>query len=297
MIESIINQFDFGSKSRLSEGLFYDQLTNQLLWVDILGHKIFRYNFNTLSLQESFSYGLPSSITPIKNSKPDDYLVTFEHQITIWNAKSNKIVDVLVDLDQDQVNQYKDIRFNDGKCDPNGLFYVGTMDINNRPQRANLYLLDEQKKLQTCQTTSLSNGMGWSLDGSTMYFIDTPEKSIQVSKYDTLNKIKGATNNSIDLSSYEGVPDGMTVDAEGKIWVAMWEGSQILRVDPEVGKVIEQINLPMSKPTTCVFGGSKLDTIYIASATVEGEDHSGYLNVHHPKSNVKGRAGICYNYL
>ena len=268
-------------KGTLLEGLFYDHVKEQLLWVDILDHNIYRYDVKTKHLEKiSSPVKYPSVIIPCLNS--DKYLIAAWNEIFLFDFKDTKIKTIAT------INNINN-RFNDGKCDINGNLYIGTTNLKDIPNQAHLYKLFQNKLDRIKSNISISNGIGWSPDGKIMYYIDTPQKSIEVIELNQTSFISGKTS-FIDLSLYDGVPDGLTVDTKGHIWVAMWDGKQILEVDPSIG-VINQIKLPVSRPTTCVFGNP--NQLFVSTAYVKGEFLSGNiltitLNSQTEISGIKG---------
>jgi sugar lactone lactonase YvrE len=159
-------------------------------------------------------------------------------------------------------------RFNDGKCDRRGRFWVGTLAIDATPGHGSLYRLDPDGRCQTMDTGfHISNGLGWSPDDRRFYFTDTGPKRIYVYDFDAES---GAIENRrvfAQLPDNVGSPDGLAVDADGFVWSAHWDGWCVTRYDPE-GKVDRVINLPVPRPTSCSFGGPDLSTLYITSARI-----------------------------
>jgi sugar lactone lactonase YvrE len=160
-----------------------------------------------------------------------------------------------------------DIRFNDGKCDPAGRFWAGTMSISNLSGLGSLYVLDTnycvKKKIVG---VSCSNGMAWSPDTKTFYYIDTPTRCVVAYQYDIhTGGIKGKRT-VIKIPEGDGYPDGMTIDTEGMLWIAMWDGWKIARYNPYTGEKLHEILLPISRVTSCVFGGESLEDLYVTTA-------------------------------
>lgn len=157
------------------------------------------------------------------------------------------------------------LRFNDGKCDPAGRFWAGTIAYDQAPGAGALYRLepDGQTRMVLAGVT-VSNGLAWSLDGRTMYYIDTPTQRIDAFSYDQLTGEIGDRRPEIRIPAAAGAPDGMTIDAEGGLWIALWGGAAVHRyIDGRLERVIE---MPVSQPTSCCFGGEVLDELYITSA-------------------------------
>jgi sugar lactone lactonase YvrE len=160
-----------------------------------------------------------------------------------------------------------DIRFNDGKCDPAGRFWAGTMSVSNLHGSGSLYALDKDYSIKKKITgVSCSNGLAWSPDLDTFYYIDTPTLQVAAYQYDSLTGKISKKRIVIKFPAEEGYPDGMTIDTEGMLWIAMWGGWKIVRYNPRDGKKLDEIILPVSQVTSCVFGGTTLEDLYITSA-------------------------------
>jgi sugar lactone lactonase YvrE len=158
-------------------------------------------------------------------------------------------------------------RFNDGKCDPAGRFLAGTMAANETPGAGSLYSLDTDLQVSILLTNlSISNGIGWSPDYSVMYFIDTPTRQIQAFDYDLDRGSISRRRVAVTIPDGAGYPDGMTTDEEGMIWVAMWGGAKVIRVNPKTGTLLRSVSVPSANVTSCVFGGSDRNELYITTA-------------------------------
>lgn len=164
-------------------------------------------------------------------------------------------------------------RFNDGKCDPQGRFWVGTIDDRRQPKAA-LYCWSGDTLDLCAQDVTTANGLGWSLDGGTMYWSDTKAHRIDAFDFDAatgglsrrrVHRQFAPRGASEPLESYGGRPDGAAVDAEGCYWVAMYEGQCLLRLAPDAS-VLLRLALPVRCPTMPCFGGADLKTLYITSA-------------------------------
>jgi len=200
---------------------------------------------------------------------------------------------MLSDPEQDRPEN----RFNDGKCDPAGRFWAGTM-LNGAgesdPPHGSLYSLDAHHHVQhRLSGVRISNGICWSPDKTTMYFVDSPNRWVDAFDYDDATGAIGNRRVAVTVPREYGMPDGMTIDAEGMLWVAGWGGGQVSRWDPATGKFLETIAVPASQSSACAFGGPNLDELYITSArigldaaTLAHEPHAGSLFVARP--GVKG---------
>jgi sugar lactone lactonase YvrE len=165
-------------------------------------------------------------------------------------------------------------RFNDGKADPQGRFWVGTIYEPREPANAALYRYDAGKLDRMADRISVSNGLAWSPDARTMYWADTQAHMIHALDFDGAS---GAISNQRvfarfpfkapgqDLSTYGGRPDGAAMDAAGGYWVAMFEGARLLRLAPD-GSITREVKLPVRCPTMPCFGGADLKTLYVTTA-------------------------------
>jgi len=165
------------------------------------------------------------------------------------------------------------VRFNDGRVDPAGRFWIGTMYEPRDQPAAEMYVLDkDQLRRAWSGGMTNSNGLAWSLDGGTMYHADTTTHRIDCYDFDPATGEQSNRRTIVTFPSdksapdYGGRPDGATMDSEGMYWVAMFEGARILRIAPN-GEIVREIKLPVKCPTSVAFGGPDLRTLYITSAS------------------------------
>ena len=155
------------------------------------------------------------------------------------------------------------VRMNEGGCDPDGRFYCGSMAYAETPGAASLYRLDPDGGVATVLVDlTVSNGLEWSPDGRLAYYVDSATGRIDVMDYAA---DRGLTDRRPFVTVEVGAPDGLTVDAEGGIWVALWGGSAVHRYAPE-GTLSEVIELPVTQVTACTFGGNALDELFITTS-------------------------------
>jgi sugar lactone lactonase YvrE len=182
-------------------------------------------------------------------------------------------------------------RMNDGKCDEHGRFFAGT--ISPEPKGARFYRFDPDGSVRTVLgDITCSNGIGWSPDNRTMYYIDTPTYRIDAFDYDAETGSIAERRTLVEVPREHGGPDGMTVDETGCLWVAHWGGRAVRRYTPR-GVLDRIVELPTSLVTSCAFGGADLSELYITTASValdearrRQEPHAGDLFVVSP--GVKG---------
>ena len=163
------------------------------------------------------------------------------------------------------------IRMNDGNVDPAGRYFVGSMAYDTTPGAACLYRLDPDRSLHTVLAdVTISNGIDWSPDATHCYFADTPLDRIDVLDYDLATGELSGRRVFVDTAALPGLPDGLTVDAEGFVWAAFWGGWQVCCFAPD-GSLVATVALPVSQVTSCAFGGPGLDRLFVTTST-EGLD-------------------------
>jgi sugar lactone lactonase YvrE len=158
-------------------------------------------------------------------------------------------------------------RFNDGKCDPAGRFLAGTMDDAEEEASGSLYSLSSDGTLKSLLTgLRISNGLTWSPDYKTFYFIDTPTHLVMAYDYDLETGDIANPRPVVRLPPELGWPDGMTSDQEGMLWIALWGGAKVTRWDPATGRMVAAHPVPALNVTSCIFSGPDLSDLYITSA-------------------------------
>lgn len=173
-----------------------------------------------------------------------------------------------------------DNRFNDGKCDPAGRFWAGTISLVKHTGKANLYCLNEagELSLKVPEVTN-SNGICWNAAADTMFYIDTPTRQIRAYDFDQATGAISRARIVVDTEAagYDSSPDGMTIDAEDKLWVAFCHGGCVVRFDPQSGEKVQQVDIPAVETTACAFGGAKLDRLFVTTGIHKSktEDEAG----------------------
>lgn len=278
------------AKAQIAEGPFWDQEKQLLYWVDILGKTINLYNPAAAKNELIQLDKMIGALIPAENGKLLAALEDGLYLIDAETAEQEFLVNPESNNDQ--------TRFNDAKCDRRGRFWVGTMDLEENRELGTLYCLDPELNLvEKIKNVKISNGLAWSLDNKTMYYIDSPTKEVLAFDYDL--ETAEITNKRVIISfaEAEGVPDGMTIDAEGKLWIAHFGGGQVSRWNPNSGEKIDSVQLPVSNVTSCAFGGKNLDELYITTASVglsEEEKEAQPLagGIFRYQAGVKGLAGV-----
>jgi sugar lactone lactonase YvrE len=269
-------------RSLLGEGPVWDHVSGTLYWVDIDSAMLHAYSPGSSNVG---SFSLEESASCIALCADGRLLLALRNTLALFNPRNHELERVKAVEIGDQA------RFNDGKCDVVGRFWVGTMDIEEERPIGALYVVEAGFRVRRILGgVTVSNGIGWSPDYTRMYYVDSPTRRVSVFGYDKERGEISGLLRSIDLSSQPGVPDGLTVDSEGGLWVALWEGSSILRIDPASSEATARVELPVPRVTSCTFGGENLDTLYITTAQnkqeVGGEAYTIKTHTHGPPTNV-----------
>ena len=182
----------------------------------------------------------------------------------------SSFVDLQVDSSQQTVlatvSESATNRFNDGKCDPAGRFFAGTMDMNERDPTGALYSFDGKQVTKLFGGVTISNGLTWSPDHKTFYYIDTPTRKVQAFDYDLATGQIANPRVAIQVPESLGWADGMTSDTDGNLWIALWGGAQVTKWNPQTGQLLEQIPVPAFQTSSCIFGGKDMNELYVTSA-------------------------------
>ncbi|MEA1786164.1 SMP-30/gluconolactonase/LRE family protein [Arenibacter sp. GZD96] len=242
----------------LGEGPLWNALENEILWVDIIEGKIHSYSFTHNALQ---TYPLQEMVGSVTVASDGSLIVASKSGFGQLHRDSGHVTPIT-----DPEHHVPNNRFNDGKCDPKGRFWAGTMSLSEERKAGSLYVLDGLQVHKKIENVTISNGIAWSLDHKTMYYIDTPTLEVVSYDYDKATGTIGNKQVAIRIPESEGYPDGMTIDNEGMLWIAHWGGWQLTRWNPVTGKKLVAIPLPAAKITSCTFGGENLTDLFVTSA-------------------------------
>ncbi len=265
-ISSMKAELLLDAKASLGEGALWNSKTNELYWVDI--EKGILHIFNPQN-QVNKSINVGQRIGTVVPTEEGNALVALEDGIYELDLKTEKKKMLVARPEKN----YPDNRFNDGKCDPAGRFWVGTMSMKGIAKAGALYRLDNQGYIKKVyDSVTVSNGIVWSLDSTKMYYIDTPTREVKEFSYNAATGEATFTKVAVKIPEGAGYPDGMTIDSEGMLWIAMWEGYSVLRFSPLTGELLMKIEVPVARVTSCAFGGEKLDTLYITTASIGAKE-------------------------
>jgi sugar lactone lactonase YvrE len=255
------------AKVLLGEGPWWNARTGQLYWVDIEGCAVHVFDAVTGKDRRIDVGQMAGCVVGRKSGGVVVALQTGFYALDLETEELTPLVDPERHLPEN--------RFNDGKCDSRGRFWAGTTRVAHDQQVGSLYRLDADLTVhRQLSDVWISNGLAWSSDDRTMYFIDSPTGQVVAFDFDAdAGAIRGNKKRRlvIEIPKGGGSPDGMTIDEEGMLWIALWDGWRVIRVNPasrsERGAIIDEIKLPVARPTSCCFGGANLDELYITTAS------------------------------
>jgi sugar lactone lactonase YvrE len=242
------------------EGPLWDQ--NRLLYVDIEAHKIIR--FDPVSGAEKI-WDVEQRVGTVVARKKGGLVWAGDLGFYFLDESSGQSTPIA-----DPESELPDTRFNDGKCDPAGRFWAGSIHLKKQPGAA-LYCLHTDLTVEKkFGPVTNSNGIVWSRDGQTMFYIDTPSKKIRAFDFDVTTSAISGERVIWDTSADPTSPDGMTIDSEDRLWIAFCHGAKVVCYDPASRSVQEQIDFPCIETTACAFGGPDLRDLYVTTGVKPG---------------------------
>jgi len=248
--------------SRWGEGPLWQR--DRLLYVDVEGHAVLAYDPATGSERVWHVGQRVGTVVPRRSGG----LVWAGDHGFFFLDEASGVSTAIADPEPNR----PDNRFNDGKCDPAGRLWAGSICLARRPEAA-LYCLDTELRVEKCfWPVTNSNGIGWSADGATMFYIDTPSRKVRAFDFDVATAGLSAERVVWHTPEDAGSPDGMAVDGEDRLWIAFCRGGRVLCFDPASGRVLERIDFPCSRTTACAFGGPELTDLYVTTGTEPGLD-------------------------
>ncbi|MBD2006309.1 MULTISPECIES: SMP-30/gluconolactonase/LRE family protein [Cyanophyceae] len=247
-----------------AEGPLWHPLEKRLYWSDIPTGRLFRYDYASKTHEQIYSGEVVGGFT----IQQDGSLLLFKARGAIERWEEGKITTLIPEIPDE-----RETRFNDVIADPAGRVFCGTMPAPNRLGR--LYRLDTDGSLtQILDGLGVSNGMGFTPDHKQLYHTDSDKREIYKFDYDQFSGNLSNQRVHITTPEDEGVPDGMTVDAEGYIWSARWDGGHLFRYTPD-GTEVLRIPFPAKKVTSVTFGGPDYTDIYVTTAGGDNRDEEG----------------------
>lgn len=239
----------------LGEGAYWHFEEKRFYWIDIKYDRIHRYDPHTQAFQV---WQLPGLVSALSACKQGGLIIGFEDKIAHFNPKTSDLK-VLFD-------SRSGLRMNDGLTDPKGRFWIGEADTSGEHQ-AKLYRYDPDGTVQVMEENlGISNGLDWDVERQRFYLSDSLFGAVYAYDYD---HERGEIKNRRQIIKADihngGVPDGLILDTDGNLWCGMWDGHRIVQYSPE-GEPLQSIDMPVQRPTKCVFGGDDLQTLYVTSA-------------------------------
>jgi sugar lactone lactonase YvrE len=257
-VDSLAPRCVLDARASLGECPIWSVAEQALWWVDINAPSLNRFDPATGA---NAAIPMPSSIGSFALRKEGGFVLALRDGLHLADARGavgRRMAPAPYDPDHH--------RFNDGRCDPQGRFFVGSMNERRDGPSGALYRLDPGGRLvEVFGGITISNGLAWSPDGSTMYHADTPAQTIRAFDYDTASGLPTHARVLRHFTDEGDRPDGGAVDSEGCYWSALYRGGRIVRLSPS-GAVLAEIPVPAMCPTMCAFGGADLRTIYVTTA-------------------------------
>ncbi|CAH2046718.1 unnamed protein product, partial [Iphiclides podalirius] len=261
----------------LGESPHWDDRHQALFFICVQGKTINKYVPSTGEHTKTQIDGRIGFILPVEGAT-DQYVVGVEHKFLLiqWDGEEGSKAPVLRELGEvDQ--EISSTRLNDGKADPKGRLFAGTMGYVQgsagqfQENKGSLFRLDRRGIVKMSDGVAISNGLTWDLKEKAFYFIDSLEFKIRRYDYDVDTGEISNRSYIFDLKekNIAGMPDGMTIDTDGNLWVAVFDGSRVLKIDPRLGHLLQEVPIPAKQVTSVAFGGRNLDILFVTTARLK----------------------------
>lgn len=263
MKRKLIAELLYQIEAELGEGILWDTYLKKIWWVDIKLGRLYLFDPDT---KENHTYTIGRSVSAVVPFDGKSVLIAVRDGFALFDHLQDQF-QMLVTID----HHNSSIRFNDGKCDPSGRFWAGTLAEDGTKGVGKLFcLLPDLSVEEKIVNVGISNGIGWNPAGNMMYYIDTMSQQIVQYDFDSLSGNISNRQIVLTIDPTEGSPDGMCVDQEGMLWVALWNGGKIICIDPYKREITTEIIVPnVTKVTSCAFGGDDMRTLFITTARSE----------------------------
>ena len=243
----------------LGEGAVWHPTRQSLFWVDIQGRKI----FETTMSGDTRTRNVDQRVGAVVPTRSGGLLALLQDGVHRVDLEPGTTTLFIAPTEHDP----NVVRFNDAKCDPQGRLWAGTMALDESPEQGALYCVEPDGRCrQMHDRVSISNGLAWSPDHRTLYYIDSPTRAVQAFDYERESGQISRRRIALDLTAQAGFPDGCTIDTNGNLWIAHWDGGCVDCWDPVRAKLLDTVRIPVGQVTTCTFGGPRLDTLFITTA-------------------------------
>jgi sugar lactone lactonase YvrE len=261
------------ANAKLAEGPRWDAAARRLLWVDIEGQEL-----HVFAGGEDRALRLDAMVSAAAPTGGGTVLAALADRLALVDL-ADAAVTTLVPFPHGPA-----LRANDGACDAAGRFWIGTMALDHAPGAGALYRFDGELRPMVADVT-LSNGLGWTHDDTRMYFIDSPEQRVDVFDFDVAAGTLGERRPFVAIAASDGTPDGLAVDDEDGIWVALYGGGRLHRYD-ERGSLDAVLDVPGSNVTSCCFGGDDGRSLFVTTAAPDGNVYVTQPGVGGPPAHV-----------
>lgn len=244
--------------ARHGEGPFWDEPSRRLLCMDVMTGTVVAVGSDGAVDR----YDIPSRVvTVIRRRASGGYVIAIERGIVACDDRFSEF-EHIIDLPDDPA-----VRTNDGGCDPLGAFVIGTMAYDERPGAGTVFRLTPDHQIdEMLSPVSISNGVQWSADGTQVYYVDTPTRQVDAFDVDPVTGAWSGRRAHIAIDGAVGFPDGMAIDEEDGLWVALWGGGAVNHYD-STGRLVDTIEVPgISQVSSCAFGGDDRTTLYITTS-------------------------------
>jgi len=266
------------ANAKLAEGPRWDAATRRLLWVDIEGCEL-----HILESEEDRAIGLDAMVGAAAPTSSGAVLVALADRLALVDL-ADESVRTLVRLPHGSA-----LRSNDGACDAAGRFWIGTMGLDQTPGAGALYRYDGRLQ-RVLDEVTLSNGIGWTRDDTRMYYIDSPVQRVDIFDFELASGRVDDRRPFVSIDENECIPDGLTVDDEGGVWVALYGGSCVHRYD-ESGHLDAVLAVPAENVTSCCFGGDDGRSLFVTTAAPDGNVYVTQPGVSGPPAHVFHEGG------
>jgi len=249
----------YKSQCVLGEGPYWHSSRKSFFWVDIESGTLFEYTMKSGKVR---TWNFNHRLSLVLEGKEDHLILALDLKIARFHPESEKM-EWLASIESELTHN----RCNDGKCDAMGRLWVGTMHLQFKEGAGSFYSLDQDYTLQKhLDQITISNGMAWTPNNQTLYYIDSPTQQVNAYRFDLEKGGIAFERTAIEIPLSLGTPDGMCMDQEGKLWIAHYGGYGVYRWDPISGELMEKVALPAPNITSCAFGGENMDTLLVTTA-------------------------------
>ena len=282
-MNSLPTHLAFDARHELAEGPVWRD--GHLWWVNILAGEMHRFNPVTGAHDSRRIGGQLGCAVPCADGR---WMLAHNRGFALFHWNSVQMEPV-----SEPEAALPDNRFNDGKCDPAGRLWAGTMSKDAKLNAGSLYCLDSSGRVRrVLDKVTISNGLAWPADARTMFYCDSSTQRVDAFDFDSGSGAISGRRTVVEFPAAAGSPDGMTIDENDNLWLALWGGSAVVCLDGRTGNELARVSLPVSQPTSCAFGGANLDELFITSAW-QGLSARQRAQEPHAGGIFRVRPGVC----